>query len=435
MAESVQTIDEGTESLLDLNEFFFTPTEDIVMIEGSGIYLKDNNGKEYIDCASATFNLSLGYSHPDVINAVKEQADKLIHVTSSYMTNPVGNLVKKLIEVSPEGLSKVHLKISGGSTANEGAIKMAQHYNGKTDVISLFRSHVGQTIFTMNASGNSFRREPFHLGQPGIVHVPPAYCYRCFYNQKPETCGMLCVERINDFIDYASSGQVSSMIVEPILGNGDNITPPAAYFPALRKLCDERNITLIFDEIQTGIGRTGHMFAAQYYGVTPDIITTAKGLGGTGFQVAAIITKPEYAAMEGHHHSFTYGSNLLSAAAAVKTLEIVWEKSFLQNVADVGKYIMKRLWKLQEIYSVIGDVRGVGLMIGIEIVDDENNPDVNLTGYIKKKAFEYGLIMRTSRYGYGNVLKIRPPLTITMEQADELCNRLESCFNQIFRKQ
>lgn len=434
--DTVLELEEQEESanhgLLDLNGLFFTPTDDIVMVEGQGIYLYDNEGKAYIDCASATFNLNLGYSHADVIEAVKEQADKLIHVTSSFMTKPVGELVKRLVEVSPDGLTKVHLKISGGSTANEGAIKMAQHYTGKTDVISLFRSHLGQTIYTMNASGNSFRREPFRLAQSGILHVPPAYCYRCFYNQKPDTCGMLCVERINDFIDHASSGQISCLIVEPILGNGDNIVPPPQYLPALRKLCDERGITLIFDEIQTGIGRTGHMFAAQYYGVTPDIMTVAKGLGGTGFQVAAIISKPEYASMEGHHHSFTYGSNLLAATAALKTLEIIDNPEFLANVTNTGNYIMDRLRKLQVKYPRIGDVRGVGLMIGFELVDVDNNPDLTLTNLIKKEAFINGLILRSSRYGYGNVLKIRPPLIITMEQAEELCDRLEATFRKIF---
>ena len=417
--------------LLDLNGLFFSPTEDIVMSHGEGIFLFDTNGNRYIDCASATFNLNLGYTNRNVIDAAFEQSKKLIHVTSSFMTKPVADLVKKLAYVTPDGLTKVHLKVSGGSVANEGAIKMAQYHTGKIDVIAPFRSHLGQTIFTMNASGNAFRREPFWLGVPGIVHVPAPYCHRCFYNQTPDRCGLLCVERINDFIEFASSGQVAALIIEPIFGNGDNIVPPPGYLQALRRLCDERGITLIFDEIQTGIGRTGSMFAAQHFGVTPDIMTIAKGLGGTGFQVAAIVSRPEYAEMDGMHHSFTYGSNVLAAAAAVKTLEIVERPEFLENVRIVGGYIMERLHSLQERYPVISDVRGVGLMIGFELSGEDGAPDVALTNALKKAAFKRGLIMRTSRYGRGNVLKIRPPLIITPAEAEELCDRLAATFEDM----
>lgn len=416
-----------------LTSGFFSPPDDILMVRGEGIYLYDSNGSRYIDCAAATFNLSLGYSNEEVIAAATAQMRSLIHSTSSFLTAPVARLTNKLLEVSPPGLEKVHLKVSSGSAANEGAIKMAQFVTGKTDVISLFRSHLGQTIFTMNASGNGFRRRPFRLANSGILHVPAPYCRRCFYNQKPETCALLCVERINDFIDYASSGEVAAVIVEPVLGNGDNIIPPPGYLQALRTLCDERGITLIFDEVQTGIGRTGQMFAAQTFGVTPDIMTVAKGLGGTGFQVAAILCKPEYAQMDSMHHSFTYGSNVMAAAAATRTLEIISQPAFLANVRTVGSYVVERLKSMQQLYPrVIGDVRGVGLMIGFEIVDDDGMPDLVRLKVLKETAFKRGLIMRDSRYGRGNVLKIRPPLIISTEQAEDLCNILEQSLVEVF---
>lgn len=411
---------------------FFSPPNDTMMVNGKGIYLYDSLGNRYIDCAAATFNLSLGYSNEDVIAAAEAQMRTLIHCTSSYLTAPIAHLTNKLIEVAPDGLEKAHLKVSSGSAANEGAIKMAQYTTGKTEVVSLFRSHLGQTIFTMNASGNAFRRAPFRFPNSGVLHVPPPYCKRCFYNQEPKTCGLLCVERINDFIDYASNGDVAAMIVEPILGNGDNIVPPPGYLHALRKLCDEQGIALIFDEIQTGIGRTGQMFAAQTFDVTPDIMTVAKGLGGTGFQVAAILCKPEYASMDGMHHSFTYGSNAMAAAAATRTLEIVSQPAFLANVRSTGFYILTRLKELQCLYPAIGDARGVGLMIGFEIVDDDGMPDLARLKAVKDAAFQRGLIMRDSRYGRGNVLKIRPPLIISMEQAEELCDLLDQSFVDAF---
>ncbi|WP_239470271.1 aspartate aminotransferase family protein [Archangium violaceum] len=415
----------------DVRKNIYYDVSDLVMERGQGVYLYDSDGKEYIDCASATFNLILGYTNHEVLSAVKKQADSLVHVTSSFQTGPINEVVQRLVDLAPKNLTKVHPKVCSGSTANEGAIKMAQNFNGGRDVISLFRSHLGQTMMMASLSGNAFRKEPFPNLFPGGIQVPDPYCYRCFYKQKPETCNFLCVERINDFIDYGSTGKVACMVVEPISGNGGNIMPPPGYFQALKKLCDERGIALIFDEIQTGFGRTGHMFAADYYGVQPHIMTVAKGLGGTGFQIAAIMTEEKYGGLEGHHHSFTYGANVLAAAAAAKTLEIVARPGFLGNVRVVGEYIMGRLHKMKERFSFIGDVRGAGLMIGIEIVDQDGEPDVALTNKIAKSGMHYGIILRTSRYGFGNVFKIRPPLIITPDEAVKLCDQLEKCLAEV----
>ena len=417
----------------DINpmKHIYYPISNIKVIKGDGIYLFDSNGKRYIDCASATFNLSLGYSNHDVIDEVKKQMDSLIHVTTTFQTEPINKLIQKLVSIVPANLSRIHLKVSGGSTANEGAIKMAQLYTKKRDIISLFRSHLGQTYMTMSISGNSFRREDFPQMFTGSLIVPDPYCYRCFYNQTPETCNMLCVERINDYIEYASSGQIACLIVEPISGNGGNIVPPRRYFKELKKLCDEHNIVLIFDEIQTGFGRTGELFAADYFNVYPNIMTVGKGLGGTGFQIAAILAEEKFEGMHLNHHSFTYGSNTLSASAAYKTLEIIAGKRFLDNVKYTGTYILRRLDKLKERHSFIGDVRGVGLMIGIEIIKEDKRPDPVLTNKIISRALDYGLIVRTSQYGRGNVLKVRPPLIISISEAEELCDKLAKIFNEI----
>ncbi|KYD05612.1 aspartate aminotransferase family protein [Bacillus atrophaeus] len=420
----------GTKEITNPDSLYYK-VDDVVMERGEGIYLYDQEGNEYIDCASATFNLNLGYSNKEVIDTVKDQADKLIHVTSSYQTDAVNKLAEKLVEISPDNLTKVHPKVSSGSAANEGAIKMAQYYSGKTDVISLFRSHLGQTYMMSALSGNSFRKEPFSPQFSFGLQVPDPYCNRCFYNQKPGSCGMLCVERINDFIEYASNGKVAAMIVEPISGNGGNVVPPKDYFKQLRKLCDEHDIALIFDEIQTGFGRTGKMFAADHFDVKPNMMTVAKGLGGTGFQVAATLTEEKYTGLPGYTHSFTYGSNVLASAAACKTIDIMQRPGFLENVTVVGNYIMDSLEKMKEDFTFIEDVRGVGLMIGVEIVKENNVPDVELTNYIADKAMEYGLILRTSRYGFGNVFKIRPPLTITLSEAELLCFKLRKLLEDI----
>ncbi|WP_372426178.1 aspartate aminotransferase family protein [Salinarimonas chemoclinalis] len=407
----------------------YYPVSERRMVRGSGVRLYDSDGNAFIDCAAATFNLSLGYSHPEVLEAMREQADKLIHVTSSFRTDPIDALAHNLAAVAPDGLSLVNPKVGGGSEANEGAIKMAQRATGRSQVITLFRAHVGQTLMMSSMSGNAFRREPFPVELPGSLQVPDPYCHRCFYDKSPESCGRFCVDKIDDFIEFASTGRVAAILVEPISGNGGNIVPPEGYFQKLRELCDRHDIMLIFDEIQTGIGRTGHMFAAQHFGVTPDAITTAKGLGGIGAQVAAIITTERMGGLPSDQHSFTYGSNLLAAAAANKTLEIVGRPEFLANVRATGAHIMGRLAQIAERFPFVGDVRGVGLMIGFEIVGPGNAPDVARTNALAQKAMEHGLILRTSRYGRGNVLKIRPPLILTLDEAEEICERLERLFS------
>lgn len=413
------------------NMFREKEIKDIEFVKGEGAYLYDSDGKKYMDCEAGTFNLSLGYSNKDVIGAVNEQSNKLIHVSSSYLCSPVVGLAKKLVEISPKNISKVTTKVSGGSTANEGAIKLAQYYTKKSDVISFHRSHVGQTIYTQNLSGNSFRKKPFRFSQSNIAHMHYPYCYRCHLGLDYPECNCKCIEEIEDYIAYGSSGNVSSIIMEPILGNGGNQVPPVEYMYKLRKLCDDNNIVLIFDEIQTGIGRTGKMFACQYFNVEPNIITVAKGLGGTGFQIAAILMENKFNEMDACYHSFTYGSNVLSCAAANKTLEIIDNEKFLAHVTFIGNYIMDVLEKFKNKYDFIGDVRGVGLMIGIEIVKDKKTKemDVSLTNAIAEKAFEKGLLLRTSLYGKGNVIKIRPSLNITDSEVDLMLNKLEKVFN------
>lgn len=414
-------------------EASYYPVSDFQMSHGEGVYLYDEDGNGYIDCASATFNLSLGYSHPAVVQAIREQAGQLIHVTSSFRTGPVSSVARKLVEVAPAGITRAHLKVSGGSEANEGAIKMAQRVTGRRQIITMFRSHVGQTMMMTSMSGNAFRRAPFSSLFPDSLQVPDAYCFRCFYSQHPDSCGMMCVRRLEDFLEYASNGQVAAILIEPISGNGGNIIPPDGYFPKLRQFCDEHGIKLLLDEIQTGIGRTGYMFAADYFGIRSDAITVAKGLGGSGAQVAAILTTEELAGLPSDQHSFTYGANVMAAAAADVTLDIVRQPEFLANVRRTGRLIMDRLAEMHKRYPAMADERGLGLMIGIELVDSEGRPSKDLANELAARAMEHGLILRTSRYGRGNVVKIRPPLILTEAEADLICDRFDELMAAVTR--
>lgn len=419
------TIDEHD---LDVRDHYYFSPDEVCMDRGEGIYLYDTDGRQYLDCVSGTFNLNLGYSHPEIVEVIREQSGNLIHVTSKFQSRPLNDLVRRLVEISPPNLTKVHLKSASGSDANESAIKIAQHFTGHSDVISLFRSHLGQTLTMIQASGASFRRAPFQFQIPGFVHVPDPYCLRCFYDKEPDTCGRFCVERINDFIDYATSGKVACMVVEPISGNGGNVVPPDGYFPALKALCEDRGILLIFDEIQTGFGRTGEWFAADYFGVSPHLMTFGKGLGGSGMPIAGILAEARFAGLEGHHINATFGGNVMSAAVAVKTLEIMGRPGFLENVRTVGAYVLERLGELRQKVPYICDVRGAGLMIGVEIADRDGRPDAVLTNHLAEVGLEHGLLLRTSLYGFGNVVKVRPPLILTLEEAGQMCDRLDQLF-------
>ncbi|SEL41193.1 aspartate aminotransferase family protein [Paenibacillus sp. OK003] len=395
---------------------------------GKGIKLIDDAGVEYLDGVSGTFNLSLGYNHPHVVSKIQEQVGNLTHMSSSFTEPYVDEVLDHLIEYAPNDINAGWMRDITGSTANECATKIAQKYTQSTDIISLYLSHHGQTQFATGISGNAFRRKRFpNSAVANSVHVPAPYCYRCPFKSSSGDCGYQCVEAISDAIEYASSGSVACMIIEPILGNGGNIIPPAGYFKRLRKLCDEYNIILIADEVQTGIGRTGYMFASELFDIQPDMITLAKGLGGIGVPVAAVLMQSRLNVLEKHEHSFTSGSNLISVTAAKSTLEVVSEPGFLDDVKRKGEILGGLLQDLAMKYPSIGEARGVGLMWGLEMVGDNNEPDTDKTNAIIDRAFtDEHLILRGSRYGFGNVVKVRPSLTTTEDELVEIVERLDS---------
>jgi validone 7-phosphate aminotransferase len=404
---------------------------DALLVGGSGVRAWDSAGREYLDCVSGTFNLLLGHNHPEVMAAVRDQTERLVFASSSFQTEPTNAVMTELVRISPPNLTRVNLRSSGGSTANEGAIKIAQHHTGKRDVIVPFRGQVGQTLAAASLSGSSRMRAPFPHRFPGSVHVPEPYCYRCFYRQHPDTCGLWCVDRIDDFIDYASSGSVACLIIEPVSGVGGNVIPPPGYLAQLKAFCEEREILLIFDEIQTAFGRTGQMFAADHFGVSPHLMTVSKGLTGSGLPLAAILTEERMAGWDRSLHGFTFGGHTLSAAAAVKTLEIVQRPGFLENVRESGAVLLERLRALQADHPVLGDVRGLGLMLGVELVTPDGGKAVETTHALQRELHRQGVLTRVSEHGLGNVIELRPPLVLDPADAHLVADRFGAALDEL----
>ncbi|HEX6345760.1 aspartate aminotransferase family protein [Umezawaea sp.] len=405
---------------------------DVRLVRGEGVRMWDSEGREYLDCVSGTFNLVLGHNHPAVIAAIKGQADDLVFASSSFQTDPTNRVMRQLVELTPPNLTKVNLRSSGGSTANEGAIKIAQWHTGKRDVIVPFRGHVGQTVAAAGWNGSARIRAPFQQHMPGALHVPDPYCHRCFYAQRPDSCGKLCVDRIDDFITYASTGSVAAMIIEPISGVGGNVVPPPGYLQRLKEFCVERDIVLIFDENQTGLGRTGSLFAADHFGVAPNMITVSKGLTGSGLPLAAIITEEDLVGMPRNLHGFTYGSHTLSAAAAVVTLDIVKQPEFLANVRATGQVLLDRLTELRERFDLLDDVRGVGLMLGVELAEPDGSKSPRLATALSAALGDLGVITRVSEHGLGNVIELRPPLVLTVDDAHLIADRFAEALETVW---
>jgi 4-aminobutyrate aminotransferase-like enzyme len=396
---------------------------------GSEIW--DTTGKRYIDCTAQAWSLSLGHSHPRIVKAVTEHLKSYGHIRTSFDTEPKLLLAKKLTELAP-GMKKVAFYLSG-SEAVEGAIKLAIRNNiGERrvhEVLALEEGFHGRTFGTMSLSwphpGN-----PFHQWMGPVKRMPGAYCYRCPVGRKIETCDYECIG-----VGQTRIGNMSptALIMEPFPGNGGMIKFPPLYLQKMRDWATEIDTLLIFDEIQTGIGRLGDWFASTLYKVTPDIMVIGEGLGG-GFPIFAVLASDKIKnGFQPGDHSFTFAHFSPSMVAALETIAIIEETSLLNRVTEMGVVILERLKEMQNEFGFIGDVRGEGLMIGIEIVKEWTKiPAPELAHELVQRAIQHGVIFGESKYGgLGNVIKIKPPLNIPHDQMDEALDVLENLFNQV----
>lgn len=389
----------------------------LVVDHGEGAVLFDKAGHSYIDCTSQAWSLNVGYSHPKVISQVTEFIKHYTHVRTSFQTVPKLLLSKKLAELAPGNLKKVSYALSG-SDANEGSVKLAMRNRPNSNtLVSLMDGYHGRTLAMINTS-YPHPNNRFTAWSAPVVRAPQAYCYRCPLKLTYPNCKFACVDLAKSIIQRGASEPPYALIMEPFQGNGGMVEFPEGYLPAMRKMCDDLGMLMIFDEIQTGFGRMGEWFAADLYHTTPDIMTIGKALGG-GFPIFGNLAREDLATFSPGDHSFTFAHFPVSMVAALAAIEITEEENLLENCRNMGKLFKTGLLALKEKYEFIGDVRGPGLMIAIEMVKDRHTrePYCELPEFFVQEGLKRGAIFGESKYlGLGNVVKIKPPLVINKTQ-------------------
>jgi 4-aminobutyrate aminotransferase len=390
----------------------------IVIDHASGAQVWDDTGREYLDCFSGISVVNAGHNNPKVVAAAKAQMDKLIHCASYiYHAKPVADLAEKIAQIAPRDLTKTFFANSGAE-AIEGAMKLARLYSGKHEFIALQTSFHGRTWGTLSITGNQGRKKRGGPYAPGIAFAPAPYAYRSLWPNDPEQCARYCAKCLDDVIRYETSGDVAAFIAEPVLGEGGIVVPPKNYFREIKKVLDQHRILFIADEVQSGFGRTGKMFAIEHYGVDPDILVSAKGIAD-GFPLSAFTTRAEIAAAyrPGDHLS-TFGGNPVACAASLANIEFMQEEKLPARATETGEYAMKKLRDLQKQNPMIGEVRGLGLMIGVELVRDEKLTPANTEAEaIRDSLLRQGVLVGVGGV-YGSVVRFQPPLIITQKQID-----------------
>ncbi|GAP11308.1 4-aminobutyrate aminotransferase [Bellilinea caldifistulae] len=402
-----------------------------VMDHGRGVEVWDVDGNRFLDFSAGIAVVSTGHSHPRVVKAIQEQAEKFIHISSDFYHQKWIELAEKINQIAPFQEDAVSFMTNSGTESIEAAIKLARYTTKRTEFIGFLGGFHGRTMgaVTFTASKASYHRGFFPL-MNGVVHVPFPDPYRPILASRPgEDYGETVVRYIEEEIlgRILPADAVAGILVEPVQGEGGYIIPPPGFFPALRRLCDRHGILLIADEVQSGVGRTGKWWAIEHFGVEPDIFCVAKGIA-SGMPLGLMVARKSLVTWTKGSHGNTYGGNPLSCAAALATLEII-EDELLENATRAGNYAMEKLRAIQEKHPSIGEVRGIGLMIGIEFVYDRQTKQHadDLRDRVVDLAFENGLLT----LGAGrNVIRISPPLSVSLNELDEGLAILEQAIAQ-----
>ena len=400
-----------------------------VMAKGRGAEVWDVDGNRYLDFMSGIGVCSTGHAHPQVVQAIKEAADDFLHISSDFWHERMTRLAEKINALDPLRAPAQVLICQSGTEAVEGALKLARYVTGRPRFIGFLGGFHGRTMGSLAFTSSKVTQQAgFFPTMPGVTHVPYPNTYRPLFAGADQ--GQAAIDYIENLLFQGNvpPQEVAAILVEPIQGEGGYLVPPDSFLPGLRELCDRHGILLIFDEVQSGIGRSGRMFACQHWNVAPDIMTLAKGLG-SGLPIGLVVAQRRL--MERWKrgaHGNTYGGNPLCCAAALATLDLV-EREYAANAADVGGYFLGRLRELQERFACIGDLRGKGLMIGMELVSDRSTrtPAKALCEAVLTRAFHHGLLLLSCG---ASTVRFIPPLMINRAHADEATELITTALSE-----
>lgn len=402
--------------------------EPLAIDRGEGYYVFDPEGNKYLDFFGGILTVSVGHCNPKVTAKIKEQVDKLQHVSTLYPTENIVTLAEKLAEITPGKLKKTFFT-SSGTEADETAVFLARHYTGNQELVALRHGYSGRSMLAMSLTGHSpWRHGGTHIS--GIKHAFSPYCYRCPLSLEYPSCELQCAKDIEELILTTTSGQIAGFIAEPIQGVGGFVTPPKEYFEVAVPIIRKYGGVFIADEVQTGFGRTGkRMFGIEHWNVEPDILTAAKGIAnGTPLGVTTSTTTIA--------DSFTgltistFGGNPVSMAAAIATIQVIEEENLADNAHEVGGYLRDGLEDLQKKYSCIGDVRGLGLMQACEFVKENKEPDPQLVVKLFEEMKKEKILIGKGGL-YGNVVRISPPLNISKTEVNEFIKAMDRSLDRI----
>lgn len=418
-----------TENLKERGRRHITPAlvfhTDIEVRKASGIYVEGSDGKTYMDFSSGLATVNIGHCPPEVLEAARRQMDSLVHSGCIFRYPSEVELAERLARITPGSIDMFFFSNSGAE-AVEGAIKLARHATGRQGVIGFIGGFHGRTMGALSLTTSAARyRQGFHPLVPGVYHAPYPYCFRCHMGLERTTCETECVEYLERVLRYQiTPSEVACMVIEPVLGEGGYIVPPVGFIKKLREICSKHDILLIADEVQSGFGRTGRWFASEHFGLEPDIIVMAKGIA-SGFPLSAFGAS---AALMGKWrpgaHGTTFGGNPVSCAAAVATIDKIEKERLLENAADVGGYAVSRLLDIKNRNKGIGDVRGLGLMIGVEFIKEDGSPDRERLEGIMKRCLDKGLVIIECGIDK-NIARIMPPMIVTRQEMDRALSIFE----------
>jgi 4-aminobutyrate aminotransferase-like enzyme len=399
--------------------------EPIALVRGEGNYVWDDQGRRYLDAFGGVLTVSVGHANPKVVAAIVEQVKKISHTSTLYANEQQSNLAEKLANIAPGNLKKSFFT-SSGTEANETAMNAARHATGRMELVVLRHSYSGRSAQTLTACGQyGWKKLPPMVA--GIHHAHAPYCYRCPFNLEYPSCGIKCAEDIEELIQTETSGEIAAFMAETIIGSGGVIVPPPGYFEKAVGIARKYGGLFICDEVQAAWGRTGeHWFGIQHWNVQPDIMVSAKGMGN-GAPVAMTIATPEVADKYPGITFATFGGNPVSMAAARSTIQVIEDENLLQNCKTVGAYLGERFDALKEKHALVGDVRGMGMMRGMELVKDRKTKEPNSKAVMQvfEEAKKRGVLIGKGGV-YGNVIRTGMMLNAKRPEVDELVEAIDA---------